>query len=53
MQKLAILPIIGQFTCITYARMHVHIYNINIVVIGVVNYCYCVYTAVSAGYSII
>ena len=31
MQKLAILPIIGQFTCIGYTCMHACMYNINIV----------------------
>ena len=46
MQKLAILPTIGQFTC-----MHACTIS-TLFVKGMVSYCYCVHAAVSAGYPI-
>ena len=53
MQKLAILPIIGQFTCISYTCMHAStISTLILFVKGIVSYCYCVHAAVSAGYPI-
>ena len=51
MQKLAILPIIGQFTCISYTCMHACKIS-TLFVKGMVSYCYCVHAAVSAGYPI-
>ena len=50
-QKLAILPIIGQFTCISYICMHACTIS-TLFVKGMVSYCYCVHAAVSAGYPI-
>ena len=51
MQNLAILPIIGQFTCISYICMHACTIS-TLFVKGMVSYCCCVHTAVSAAYLI-
>ena len=51
MQKLAVLPIIGQFTCISYICMHACTIS-TLFVKGMVGYCYCVRAAVSTAYPI-
>ena len=51
MQKLAVLPIIGQFICISYICMHACTIS-TLFAKGMVGYCYCVRAAVSAAYPI-
>ena len=50
-QKLAISPIIGQFTCISYICMYACTIS-TLFVKGMVSYYYCVHAAVSAAYPI-